>query len=139
MYCGNCGMPLKDDETVCPSCNTPTGNVVESKIIDDTTASSTKYEEYKETERLCEKYSFTKLLIFSILELFCCSKLFGIICLILLFVQLKPSIDKRNFTEAEKAKKLIETLLIVGLVLGILCSIGYIAIQFLPLLGLVIY
>lgn len=120
MYCGNCGLPLKDDETICPKCNTPIENIIEGKIIDDTNASNTTSEKYKETEDLYKKYGFTKLLIFSILELFCCSNLLGFISLVLLFVQLKSSIDKRNFAEAEKAKKLIELLLIIGLALGIL-------------------
>ena len=130
MYCGNCGLPLKDDETICPSCNTPTGNVIEAKIIDDTNdSSSSKYEAYKETEKISEQYGFNKLLIYSILELLCCSRLFGIIALIMLLTQLKSAIDQRKFDDADKAKKNVKTILIIGLILGIIINVGNVVLQ----------
>lgn len=139
MYCGNCGMPLKDNESVCPSCNTPIEGVIEAKLIDDSTMKNSKYEEYKETEKIAEKYGFNKLLIYTILELICCSRLFGIISLVLLLVKFKPAIDQRNFEEADKSRNLVKTMLIIGLVWGILSEIAYVALQVLATIGSLSY
>lgn len=130
MYCGNCGLPLKEDETICPSCNTPTGNIVEAKIIDDPiTSSNSKYEDYRETEKISEQYGFNKLLIYSILELLCCSRLFGIIALIILLTQLKSAIAQKRFEDADKARKNVTTILIIGLILGIVINLGNVILQ----------
>lgn len=123
MICSNCGYELKSNEKVCPICQTncdiPNNN---------------RYEEYKETEKLNQEYGFNRILILSVLELFCCSQLFGLLAVIFLFLKLKPAIVDRNFTEADKWKKTIKTILIVGFVLGILVFGLQIVVEALPMI-----
>ena len=73
-------------------------------------------------------------MILSVLELFCCSLLFGLLAVIFLFLKLKPAIVDRNFTEADKWKKTIKTILIVGFVLGILAFGLQIVVEALPMI-----
>ena len=141
MNCSNCGLELKENETVCPSCQNHiySGIVVETNAneepnINQSFDSNSKYEEYKEVEKLNEKYGFNKLLIFSILELVCCSQVFGLIGIILLFLKLKPAIAGRNFEEADKWEKNIRILLIIGIILGLLLGIFQLIVNFVPVL-----
>jgi len=127
MFCSNCGNELKETEKICPICQTNNDVVVESVVND-------KYEEYKETEKINEKYGFNKFLIFSILEFFCCAQIFGLAAIIFLFFKLKPAIADRNFEEADKWKRVIKIILIVGLTLGIFTVVLQIALEMLPML-----
>ena len=116
MNCPKCGLELKEDEKNCPICQASFETIIDEKVND-------RYEEYKENERLNEKYGFNKLLIFSILEIFCCNQIFGIVSVILLFLKLKTSISQRNFEEADKWERNIRLILIIGLILGILLGV----------------
>lgn len=124
MNCPKCGVELKEEEKICPFCQA-TSNVVGDEV-------NTKYQEYKETESLNQKYGFNKLLIFSIVELVCCSQLFGLVSVILLFIKLKNAISERNFEEADKWERNIRLILIIGLVVGIFANIFNIIINLVP-------
>lgn len=125
MNCPNCGLELKEDEKVCPICQTNCEVVKEQKAND-------KFEEYKENERLNEKYGFNKLLIFSILEICCCNQIFGLVAVILLFFKLKSAITNRNFEEADKWERNIRLILIIGLVLGIFTVVSQTILYLIP-------
>lgn len=134
MYCSNCGLPLKDDELTCPNCQATENNVVEGKIVNNANETTNNYENYKETEQLFEKYGFNKLLVLTIIELICCSKIFGIIALVLLLVQLKPSIEHKKFEDADKTCNNVKLILIIGLVISIIVNIIGIVLNLLPLI-----
>ena len=121
MNCPNCGLELKENEKNCPVCQT-TGEVNRND----------KFEEYKENEKLNQKYGFNKLLIFSILEICCCNQIFGIVGVLLLFLKLKPSIAERNFEEADKWERTIRLILIIGLILGIFAGVFQLILNLLP-------
>jgi len=65
-------------------------------------------------------------------ELVCCSQLFGLACVILLFIKLKTAISERNFEEAEKWEHNIKLILIIGLAIGIFANIFNIVINLVP-------
>lgn len=128
MFCGNCGSLLNDNEAICPNCQT---------VNSDTTVnvnSNNQYEQYKQNEQSLKNYGFNKLLVYSILELLCCFQIFGIIALILLFTQLKPAVEQGRIVEADKVREQVKTILIIGLVLGIIINIFYLGLQFLPVI-----
>ena len=127
MICPNCGYELKDTEKVCPICQTNCEVTIKQ-------TNNSAYEEYKETERLNEKYGFNKILILSVLELLCCAQLFGLAAIVFLFLKLKPAIVDRNFEEADKWKNIIKVILIVGLVSGILVLGFNVVLQALPVI-----
>lgn len=133
MYCKNCGLPLKEEETVCPSCNTPIGDAIEGKIIDDTTFSSNL--KYENTKELYDKYGFNKLLVFCLLEIFCCSGIFGLIALVILLTRLNTAIKQNSSEDINKAKKNVTTILIIGLIWGILVNLGNMVFGILAALG----
>ena len=71
-------------------------------------------------------------MVWSIIEFICCSRIFGIIALVLLYVQLKPAVEHGNFAEADKSKSLIKILLIVGIVLGLVLNLFAVVAQLIP-------
>ena len=123
MYCENCGMELKDYEKFCPNCGNKVGESINNVSVqtDCNNASKSKAD--------LEKYGFNGLLVWSIVELICCSRIFGIIALVLLCIQLKPAVEHGNFIEADKSKNLIKILLIVGIVLGVLGNLLTVGVQ----------
>lgn len=127
MNCPKCGLELKQGENQCPLCQTDVNAVQVER-----NSNNTAYEEYKEKEKLNEKYGINKILILSILELVCCSQIFGVAALILLFLKLKPSIAEENIDEINKWKKVIMVILIVGLLTGIIALIFNFGIELLP-------
>ena len=127
MNCPKCGLELKEDEKVCPICQTNREGIAE-------TNANNKYEDYKETEKLNKEYGFNKLLIFSILEIFCCNQIFGIIAIIFLFLKLKPAIADKNFEEMNKWKRAIKVVLIVGVIIGLLIAGLQIIVELLPVI-----
>lgn len=127
MNCPKCGLELKQGENQCPLCQADV-NAVQVEHNSNNTA----YEEYKEKEKLNEKYGINKILILSILELVCCSQIFGVAALILLFLKLKPSIAEENIDEINKWKKVIKVILIVGLLTGVIALIFNFGIELLP-------
>ena len=112
MYCKNCGMELKDYEKFCPNC----GNKIGESTEDFNNANPNNV---SQNNTDLQRYGFNGLLVWSIIELICCSQIFGTIALVLLCVQLKPAVEHGNFAEADKSKSLIKILLIVGIVLGV--------------------
>lgn len=150
MNCRNCGVELKEHEKFCPMCATPVNAQVNEgyskpDIIVNTETNSNhqnnyntgytnsnnmnSYEYYKETENISKQMGSTTILVLSILELLCCNQLFGIIALVLMATKFKPAIDARNFEAAREAKKTINTILIIGLVLGILLNVAYVVLS----------
>ena len=127
MNCPNCGLELKEDEKVCPICQASKDSSVEPNL-------NSKYEDYKEEENLKEKYGFNKLLIFSVIELVCCSQLFGLVAIVLLFLKLNTAISERNLEEVEKWAHNIKLILIIGIVVGILLGILQIGLEALPMI-----
>ena len=113
MECRNCGFELKQNETSCPICQTPVHN-----NTGDFTNSNFEY--YKETESINEQLGFKNMLIFSVLELICCNQLFGIGALLILLLKFKPAVDARNLDAAKEAKKTVNIVLIIGVILSIL-------------------
>ena len=128
MYCKNCGMELKDYEKFCPNCGNKIGESTDN--FNNINANSNNVFQSKAD---LQKYGFNGLLVWSIIELICCSRIFGIISLVLLLVQLKPAVEHGNFAEADKSKSLIKILLIVGIVTGILLNLLAIGAQLIPL------
>lgn len=126
MECPNCGFDLKQDEKICPICQTNLRAVVQEN--------NDKFEEYKENEQLKQKYGFNKLLIFSIVEICCCNQIFGLLAVLLLFLKLKTSIEQRNFEEADKWERNVRLILIIGLVFGILLGIFQVVVNLLPMI-----
>lgn len=130
MNCPKCGLELKPGENQCPFCQ----NYAEP--VKSENNNNIFYEEYRKKEKLKEelnkKYGVNRLLILSILELVCCSQIFGVAALILLFLKLNPSISEENIDEINKWKKVIKTILIVGLVIGMIASIFNFGIELLP-------
>lgn len=126
MECPNCGFDLKQDEKICPICQTNLRSVVQEN--------NDKFEEYKENEQLKQKYGFNKLLIFSIVEICCCNQIFGLLAVLLLFLKLKTSIEQRNFEEADKWERNVRLILIIGLVFGILLGIFQVVVNLLPMI-----
>lgn len=128
MYCKNCGMELKDYEKFCPNC----GKKIRESM--DSPNSQVNYNNVSNGKDDLQKYGFNGLLVWSIIELICCSRIFGIISLVLLCVQLKPAVEHGNFAEADKSKNLIKILLIVGIVAGILLNLIAVVAQLIPLI-----
>lgn len=128
MYCKNCGMELKDYEKFCPNCGKKIGESMDSPN------SQVNYNNVSNGKDDLQKYGFNGLLVWSIIELICCSRIFGIISLVLLCVQLKPAVEHGNFAEADKSKNLIKILLIVGIVAGILLNLIAVVAQLIPLI-----
>lgn len=101
MFCRNCGAVVNDGEAFCPTCSAITGG--------------SSVENGNNTE-----FKTSAILIFSIIELFCISPLFGLIALILYFAKLKPEISAGNIEAAKKSKKLIKILLVIGAIFSLL-------------------
>ena len=162
MECMNCGRQLKEDDVICPVCQT----MVSTSVITDYSSNqnsnsnqqfggneqtqtnvnqqyqnvtngqtqnnvNSQYQYYQETEKLNKEFGVTSTLVLSVLELICCTRLFGIIALVLLFVKVKPAIEARNLEEARSSKKIVNILLIVGLVWSIFGNLLYIALTIL--------
>lgn len=127
MYCKNCGMELKDYEKFCPNC----GNKIGESTEDFNNAKANPNNVSQNNTDL-QKYGFNGLLVWSIIELICCSRIFGIIALVILCGQLKPAVEHGNFVEADKSKSLIKILLIVGIVLGVVLNLFAVVAQFIP-------
>ena len=122
MYCDNCGMELKDHEKFCSNCGKRVREGVDNSNFSNAT----------QGKNSLEKYGFNGLLVWSIIELICCSRIFGLIALILLCVQLKPAAERGDFAEADKSKSLIKILLIVGIVSGVLLNLIVFWAQLVP-------
>lgn len=101
MFCENCGSSVNPGNMTCPNCGMP--------VTTNTYFSDNPLE-----------VKTTGLLVWSILELVCLSPLFGLIALILYFTSLKPAVASGDLGLVYKSKRTIKTLLIVGLVLGLL-------------------
>ena len=129
MQCKNCGTMLHEYETICPNCQT----VVHVEVVSE--HANTKYEEYKEQEKLMEKYKTKNLLIWSIVELICCNQIFGIIAILLLELKMKKAIKEGRFNDAENDKKLVITMLILGVVISVGLNILSVALELIPLLA----
>jgi RNA polymerase subunit RPABC4/transcription elongation factor Spt4 len=146
MECRNCGFDLKPDEKVCPICQmgidgkTNDGYIKSDIVINgeqetrnDSNFSSANipnsaFDHYKETENLNKELGFSTMLILSAVETFCCNQLFGIIAIVLLLIKFKPAVEARDLEAAKSTKKIVNTILIIGLLLGILLNIGYIVL-----------
>lgn len=103
MRCQNCGNFINEFDSVCTYC---------SKTIN--------------SSKIAEKGTLQ--LVFSVLETLTCST-FGIIALILYFIQLKPALESKDSQKIKSSKKLINVLLVVGLVFIILLMIFPLAIM----------
>jgi len=99
MFCENCGSTVSYDNTTCPTCGMP---ITASRNTSGAAPVKT-----------------TGLLIFCILTLFLCAP-FGIIGLIMYFRSLQNAINSGDMALIQKKKKSITTLLIIGIVLGVL-------------------
>ena len=100
MFCKNCGSLVNDGETFCTNCGS---------VMDERPKANNNSAEIKTTA----------ILVFSIIELICVSPIFGLIALILYFVQLRPAINAGDIEEAKKSKKLIKIFLWIGLILNV--------------------
>lgn len=63
-----------------------------------------------------------KFLIMGIMLAFCCSMPFGIAVVLLNELKYKPQLRENNLEEANKTKKIMIALFVVGLILGVLVS-----------------
>lgn len=99
MKCRNCGAEIAEGSTSCLNCG-----------------ASVYSSEQLENDQPGNKQSGILQLIFSILETLSCS-IFGIIALVLYFVNLKPALDKNDLVKIKSSKKVINILLIIGVVL----------------------
>jgi len=106
MFCENCGSSVDSSNMICPNCGTP---VISNQTINNNHIN----------------LKTTGVLIFAIIELLCINPIFGLISLILYFTSLQPAIKSGNLELAQQKKKTIKTLLIIGLVLGIILTIFY--------------
>lgn len=104
MYCKNCGAMLEEGAYMCPTCGEQiigaSSNVISGNPIG-------------------EEVKSTGILVFSIIELFCCNFICGLISVILYFLKLKPSVESGNIEEAKKSKKTIKIVLWLGLILNL--------------------
>ena len=125
MECRNCGLDLKKSEEVCPICQTPINNVTNNSgvNVDSENQVNSGFDHYKETEKINEELGFKNMLIFSVVELMCCNQLFGLGELLILFLKFKPAVETRNLEAAKDAKKIVNVVLISGVIISILLTI----------------
>jgi len=124
MFCPNCGVTSNADSQFCPNCGYNMSSQ-QTTTYTDTTIDS------------CNDIPTTSLLVFIILELFCCNIVCGIIGLVLYFSKLKPTIQSGNREDALKTKKTIKTVLWIGFGLSAVIAILVFVFQALVVLPII--